>query len=313
MNFHSQINQLTNVAGRAISAEELQRLISLGKFTIINTKRAPSMMPSQVVPHQSNPIVELQSSQDSKVHWPDPLTAKLLDIAVPEMSRNKSTSAKFWNTVASEVGGGMNGVHCRTKYFNLDRTRKAKKTRAAASGGVPKNYTAMEQYMEDLLHQQEVPREIPDDQVAHCGSSLTAPPDGDNVEDQENTPQLQTPVRKPYSKLPKQTHGSGSKQASSRNTLMSQWLRCMKQVDERHALRMKGEQQKIDLMGKLHKLKEDKLKREDERIKIEKLKLQRKEARDKRKEEQMRRLIELEEDRMKLLYEMKVAVEQRTF
>ncbi|KAK3908405.1 Endonuclease MutS2 [Frankliniella fusca] len=301
-----------------LSKEQLQQMIQLGSMRIISKSAAPepssaassstalSSTASSSTALSSTASSSTASSTSKPQFWSDSLTKRLLDIAVPKRSMNrKSKDPKFWSEVAAELDSGMNGIQCRNKYFNLNKSRTQKKATAGSSGSAPANYTACERHMEDLMWALKDPLEIPDEDTAHISSPLNASTHDTPNDEMTQTPQ--TPVCTPYRKKVRQPHGSGSRQAAVRSTLQSQWISFLKRSDERQKSRLDKEEKKWALIEEQLNIKRDKVNTEKERLKFEKSKYEHKKLREKRKEEQMRRLIEIEEERLKILHDMRIA------
>lgn len=302
-----------------LTREEITRLIKLGQVQLRSKPPQPkpssSQASSQASTSSSSQVFASAPSgsqgKSSKAegavgegtfHWPENLAKKLLDIVVPKKATDKSKNqTAFWREVATELGAGADGTQCRNKYFNLNKTRSSKKSAAHASGGAPANYTPSELYMEDLLSKLKDPIEIPENAVHKVSSPLAPTNNGE--------PSGQAAVEKPYRKKPKTAHGSGTRHAVVRNTLQNQWIHYLKRSDERHQLRQEKEVRKVALMAEVMGFKREKLEVEKERLKFVRNKYEQKKLIQKRKEEQMKRLIEIEEERLVLLKNMLIAAE----
>ena len=278
------------------------------------TALSPSPTPStQIIPPTEVHCQEQLSNQSQEANWPLPLAQRLIDIVVRK-SGVEHKSKKFWNEVASELGE-MTARQCRNKYFNTNKTR-TKKRRECGSGKEPINFTVIEKYLDEELPRMKNPTEIPDSEVITCSSSIlpevtSADESAENfvetcVEKYNEGPSTpQTAVGTPYRKKPKRTHGSGSRQATTRNSLQQIWVMFLKDSDERRSRRLETEVKKLALREENVQLRKERNATKREKLKFEKAKFEHKKSRERKKDEQWRKLLEIQEEKLKALKELK--------
>ncbi|KAK3923014.1 Meiotically up-regulated gene 137 protein [Frankliniella fusca] len=185
----------------------------------------------------------------------------------------------------------------------LKKSAGAKKREGGSSGCAPPNFTTLEKYMEEEMHTLKEPLEIPAEEVSHCSSLLHEASDY-GVSSGSTGPSFQTPVCTPYRKQPKRIHGSGTRQAAVRNSLQHQCIAYLKKAKERRDLRLENEKRKVQLEEDNLKLRREKLALEEERLKFERQKYEYKKAKEKMKNEQWTRRLQIEEDWLAALKEL---------
>lgn len=273
----------------------------------------PSSFPSTSHPAHLQPSVPALSPStsiltSSQANWTATYTKRLIDVVLGKSSDSRHKSKQFWEEVATDLGV-FSGTQCRNKYFNINKSRSKKKRENGATGSAPVVLDDCEKYLDEQLYSLKEPLEIPSEQLATCSSTLFSISEDVRSDSHSTTPQAA--ISTPYRKMPKKIHGSGSRQAVIRNTLQQQWVLFLKKSDERRQIRLQNEQKKITLREENLKVRQERNAIKKENLKLEKLKLEHKKLREKQKDDQMRKLLELEGERLKAVIELKAITEEK--
>ncbi|XP_026290644.1 uncharacterized protein LOC113215256 [Frankliniella occidentalis] len=328
-----------------LSQENLNKLVSLGKFKIISrtsnsilqpsaqvTSTSPSSAPSpNFYSSAAAPVIAPSNSSSSTAStvsdpsdpnedqdqdlWPLPETKRLIDVVLTKKSwAGVVSGVKFWRLVADKFPGKTD-IQCKNKYTNTKGKLNMKIVNKRTSGGGGVKLTPAEQYLHDenMKMDPRKAQQIPESEIANVSSYIPSIPSGsqdvlDSTIPSSPPPQSSSTPLVQYKKKRKVPHGTGSNQAANRANLSQMWCTFLAGAEKRKAERSLYESKKIAIAEDYKLIQQQKHALEKSKLEFKKLKHADKEANLRKKLELMRKKIDLEEEKIKMMHAQRMNV-----